>query len=72
MMYSYKIFRLIIIIFIITYFIGCFWWALQKINSEEDIANRNTFITANDLDEIFLGPVPDKCKFEECQKIGDR
>jgi len=28
MMYSYKIFRLIVIVFMITYIIACFWWFL--------------------------------------------
>lgn len=53
-MYSYKLFRLIIIVFMITYFIGCFWWLIVKlINSQEDIEKQNTFITANELDLIF-------------------
>ena len=59
MMYSYKIFRLIIIVFMITYIIACFWWFLvQNINTEEDIKNQNTFITSNLLDEVFDGHVP--------------
>lgn len=34
-MYSYKIFRLIIIVFMITYIIACFWWFLVRhINTE--------------------------------------
>ena len=36
-MYSYKIFRLIIIAIIITYFIGCFWYLISSsFNSVED------------------------------------
>lgn len=30
LLYFYKIFRLIIIAVIITYFIGCFWWLLSS------------------------------------------
>lgn len=53
-MYSYKIFRLIIIVFMITYLIGSFWWLIIKnINNEEDIDNSNTFITSWKLDEIY-------------------
>ena len=37
-MYIYKIFRLIVIIFMITYFIGCFWWLLARyIITPEDL-----------------------------------
>jgi len=44
-MYTYKIFRLIVIVFLITYFIGCFWWLIVRyINNEEDIKASNTFI----------------------------
>lgn len=40
MMYSYKIFRLIVIVFMITYIIACFWWFLvQNINTQTDIDN---------------------------------
>ena len=44
-MYVYKIFRLIIIAIIITYFIGCFWYFYC--NVEEEV----TFITMNQLDK---------------------
>ena len=67
MMYSYKIFRLIIIVFMITYIIACFWWFLvQNINTQEDIENMNTFITTNLLDEVFQGNVPKECYREFC------
>jgi hypothetical protein len=40
LMYSYKIFRLIIIAIIITYFVGCFWYLISKeLNSANDIAD---------------------------------
>ena len=52
--YSYKIFRLVVIIFIITYFIGCFWWlAVQHINSADDVRDRLTFITYFGLDQVY-------------------
>lgn len=44
-MYSYKIFRLVMIVLMITYFIGCSWWfAVTYINSDDDIRNNMTFI----------------------------
>ena len=44
-MFVYRIFRLIIIAFMITYFVGCCWWFLvRNINSAEDWKNNNTFI----------------------------
>lgn len=46
-MYSYKIFRLIIIAIIITYFVGCFWYLIsEQLNSTDD-----TFITRFALDD---------------------
>ncbi len=37
-MYSYKIFRLIIIAIIITYFVGCFWYLVSSsMNSDQDM-----------------------------------
>lgn len=66
-MYSYKIFRLIIIVFMITYIIACFWWFLVRyINTQEDIDNDYTFIAANELDEVFSGEVPDECFRHTC------
>lgn len=66
-MYSYKIFRLIIIVFMITYIIACFWWLLVRyVNTEEDIERGNTFIISNELDEVFVGDVPDKCYRKYC------
>ena len=72
-MYSYRIFRLIIIVFMITYIIACFWWFLVRyINTQEDIDNDNTFITANQLDEVFQGDVPDTCYREFCnEELGE-
>ena len=36
-MYSYKIFRLIIIAIIITYFVGCFWYLISSsLNSDDN------------------------------------
>lgn len=33
--YTYKIFRLIIVAVTVTYFIGCFWYLISKLNMEE-------------------------------------
>ena len=53
-MYTYKIFRLVIIVVMITYFIGCFWWLIvRNFNSHKDELAKNTFITANELDMVF-------------------
>jgi hypothetical protein len=48
-MYSYKIFRLIVIAIIITYFVGCFWYLIsESLNSSDD---PNTFIKVFGLDQ---------------------
>jgi len=71
-MYSYKIFRLIIIVFMITYIIACFWWLLCRyVNNEKDTDNGNTFIISNELDEIFVGDVPDMCFRANCAALLD-
>jgi ABC-type glycerol-3-phosphate transport system permease component len=45
-MYVYKIFRLVIIALLITYFLGCFWYLIStSINYESDIIEGNTFVT---------------------------
>lgn len=69
-MYSYKIFRLIIIVFMITYLIGSFWWLIIKnINNEEDIDNSNTFITSWKLDEIYwVADHHDLCERSACKE----
>ena len=66
-MYSYRIFRLIIIVFMITYIIACFWWFLVRhINTQEDIEKDNTFISTNKLDEIFSGDADQECYRDGC------
>lgn len=53
-MYSYKICRLIIIVFMITYLIGSFWWLFIKyINTTEDIDKGNTFVQNFNLDQLY-------------------
>ena len=53
-MYTYKIFRLIVIIFMITYFIGCFWWLLARyVNTPDDIESGNTFIEYFKMNKLF-------------------
>jgi hypothetical protein len=50
-MYVYRIFRLVIIAFFITYFIGCFWYMISdNLNSEFDVQQRMTFVTFFDLE----------------------
>ena len=44
-MFSFRIFRLITIVFMITYFIGCGWYlTCRYINSDADEKAKNTFI----------------------------
>jgi len=53
LMYGYKIFRLIFIAIISTYFVGCLWYLVVKnINTEEDIEAGNTFLQTFGIDEI--------------------
>jgi len=69
-MYSYKIFRLIIIVFMITYIIACFWWLLCRyVNNEKDKDLGNTFIISNALDEVFAGTVDPLCFRENCEAL---
>ena len=52
MLYVYKIFRLIIIAIIITYFIGCIWFMFCNIyNDQPDSPMPNSFIKKNELDK---------------------
>ena len=52
LMYSYRIFRLVIIAIIITYFIGCFWFLISnELNFSEDIDSKGTFVTYFGLDK---------------------
>ena len=41
---------MIIIAFIITYFLGCIWYFIsENFNTDEDIANKHTWILKNGL-----------------------
>lgn len=69
-MYTIKIMRLIIVVFIITYIVGCVWFfAVRYINSEEDIKSRDTFITSNNFDKMFEHGAPKKCDSDVCKKL---
>jgi len=50
LLYVYKIFRLIIIAIIITYFIGCCWWYFCESQRNDD-PEENDFIKENKLGE---------------------
>lgn len=50
LLYSYKIFRLIVIAIIFTYFVGCTWYLISK--DMNDDSNPNTFIKKFGLDEL--------------------
>ena len=50
MMYAYRIFRLVIIAIIITFFVGCFWFMVSNdLNYDSDIEEGNTFVTYFEL-----------------------
>lgn len=68
-MYTYKIIRLILIAFVITYNIGCLWWlVVGLINTNEDIDNDHTFKRMWALDELFKDPknINPLCYKEKC------
>lgn len=49
-LYLYKLIRMIIIAFIITYFLGCIWYFIsENFNTAEDVAADHTWILANGL-----------------------
>lgn len=51
-MYVYRIFRLLVIAFFITYFIGCFWYMISdNLNSDYDREHRMTFVTFFNLED---------------------
>ena len=53
-MYSFRIFRLVIIASLITYMIGCAWWGISiTMNSRSDIAAKGTFVTRFGLDRLY-------------------
>jgi len=52
----FKIFRLMIIVLLLTYLIGClFWFYCSNINSNEDLEKSNTFITKFSLGDLDVG-----------------
>lgn len=51
-MYIYKVFRLIILAIIITYFCGCLWFLMSdRGNSDSEKEAENTWVTANSLQD---------------------
>ena len=51
LLYVFRIFRLVIIAFFITYFIGCFWYLISdNLNSAYDVKNKLTFVTFFNLE----------------------
>lgn len=72
-MYTYKIIRLILIAFVITYNIGCLWWfivGLPIINNDAEIDNDHTFIREWKLDELYTDPenVNPLCYKDNCRE----
>ena len=54
-MFSFRITRLIIIVFLITYFIGSFWFICVKyINTEQDVEDGHTFISQFKLNDLWI------------------
>jgi len=65
-MFIFKIFRLCIIAFMITYFIGCFWWMLvDYINTTVDKKKGDTFAYRFAIDQYYMNS-PDICKNSYC------
>lgn len=51
-MYVFRIFRLVVIAFFITYFIGCFWYMISdNLNTDYDVEKRMTFVTFFNLED---------------------
>ena len=51
-MYSYKIFRLVIIVLMITYLVGCIWWlSVTNLNSE---GATKTYVTFFEMDQLYV------------------
>lgn len=69
-MYSFRIFRLVIIASLITYMIGCAWWAISKtLNNAKDVANKDTFVTRFGLNRLYRGSLD--CEQLECYLDSD-
>ena len=69
-MFTYRIFRLIVIVFLFTYLIGSFWFLfVQFINTSEDENNQKTFISFFGLDKLKI--TDGLCDKKECQSLMD-
>jgi hypothetical protein len=69
-MYTIKIMRLIIVVFIITYIVGCVWFfAVRNMQTEKDIKARTNFYTFNNFDKMFESNSPKKCDPDVCKKL---
>lgn len=67
-MFTYRIFRLIVIVFLFTYLIGSFWFIFVRfINTKEDEDNRMTFITYFDLDKLNI--TEGLCDRDTCKQL---
>lgn len=67
-MFTYRIFRLIVIVFLFTYLIGSFWFIFVRyINTEEDEKRRMTFITYFDLDKLWIDE--GLCNVDTCAEL---
>jgi hypothetical protein len=60
----------VIIASLITYMIGCAWWAISKtMNKAYDIANKDTFVTRFGLNRLYRGS--EYCDSLECYLDSD-
>lgn len=67
-MYFFKIFRLVIIVFMITYFVGCIWW-LSVTNLNSDLADK-TYVSFFEMDKLYVKSGMDgKCGLPECEDL---
>lgn len=67
-MFSFRITRLIIIVFLITYFIGSFWFLfVRNINTEDDLKKKHTFVQKFGLNDLWVDD--GYCNAETCKNF---
>ena len=68
-MFVFRIIRLTLIAFMITYFIGCLWWMLvNMINTTKDRKSGHTFSYKFGFDQYYTFESPEICKYDSCME----
>jgi len=66
----FKLLRLVIIVFLATYFVGSLWWFLcLNFNTQEDIDNDFTFVRSNGFHEYFTPGSSKYCVSATCHLL---